>query len=207
MTAEEVVTRMELMQRLMGPAAGRLESEFLRPMISRTWAIMVRRAKESPNEGILPQQPQELTNYLSPKKKRAAPLRIRFEGPLARAQRSADVVAIQKLQAFILPLVQAKPDVMDVIDWDEGARVTAARLGVPAEMILDAGQVQPIREQRAQQMAQQEQMNQLEQGASAAGKAAPLLKVGQQAPEPGSIDSQFSQNGQQQNGSTTSQQG
>ena len=194
MTAEEVVTRMELMQRLMGPAAGRLESEWLRPMISRTWAIMVRRAKESPNEGILPQQPPELAQYLQ-QKKGAAPLRIRFEGPLARAQRSADVVAIQKLQAFVLPLVQAKPDVMDVVDWDEAMRLTAARLGVPAEMILDAAQVAPIRQQRADQQQQAQQMEQLQAGAQAAGAAAPLLKVGQKAAEPGSIDSQFSGQG------------
>lgn len=195
MTAEEVVTRMELMQRLMGPAAGRLESEWLRPMIARTWSIMVRRAKEAPNESILPQQPQELINYLQ-QNKTAAPLRIRFEGPLARAQRSADVVAIQKLQAFTLPLVQAKPDIMDVIDWDEGIRVTAARLGVPAEMIKDAAQVQPIRDARQEGMEQQNQMNQIQQGAQAAGAVAPLLKTGQKAPEPGSIDSQFSGGGQ-----------
>lgn len=202
MTAEEVTTRMELMQRLMGPAAGRLESEWLRPMIERTWKIMIRRHTASPQEGILPEQPQELVNFLQQKGRKAAPLRIRFEGPLSRAQRSADVVAIQKLQAFTLPMVQAKPDIMDVVDWDEAIRLTAARLGVPAEMIKDAEQVQPIRDQRAQQMQEQQQMATMQQGADAAGKVAPLLKVGQKAAEPGSVDSQFSQGAQNGAGQT-----
>jgi hypothetical protein len=199
MTAEEVITRMELMQRLMGPAVGRLETEFLHPLILRAAAIMIRRHTAAPNEGILPDQPPELQAYIQ--RTGGAPMRVRFEGPLARAQRSADVVAIQKLQTFVLPLVQAKPDVMDVIDWDEAIRITASRLGVPAETILDQAQVQPVRDQRQQQMQEQQQMASLQQGADAAGKIAPLLKTGQTAPEPGSIDSQFAPQ-QGQNGAT-----
>ena len=192
MTAEEVMTRMELMQRIMGPAAGRLESEWLRPMISRTWQIMLRRHVSSPNENILPQQPAELVEYLQSKGRKAANLRIRFEGPLSRAQRSADVVAIQKLAAFVTPLAELKPDVMDVVDWDNATRLTASRLGVPAEMITDQEQVEQVRQQRNEQIQQQQNMNQAEQMAKAGGAVAPLLKTGQNAPEPGSIDSQFS---------------
>lgn len=202
MTAEEVVTRMELMQRIMGPAAGRLQSEWLRPCVHRGWNIMIRRHKGSPKEQILPEMPPELLEALQRKGGKTT-LSVRFEGPLARAQRSADVVAIQKLQAFVLPMIQAKPDIIDVVDWDEGIRITASRLGVPAEMVLDEQQVAPIREGRQQAQEQATQMQQIQQGAQAAGAVAPLLKTGQKAAEPGSVDAMLS--GGNQNGTAQAQ--
>ena len=42
MTATEVQVRYELMQRLLGPTLGRLMSDFLDPLLSRTFSIMYR---------------------------------------------------------------------------------------------------------------------------------------------------------------------
>ncbi len=43
MTATEVVQRNEEKMRLLGPVLGRLQSELLRPMIDRTFAILLRK--------------------------------------------------------------------------------------------------------------------------------------------------------------------
>lgn len=183
MTAEEVTTRLELMYRLLGPTAGRIEAEFLRPLIDRTWAILLRAHLANPQEGILPEIPDELNDAMA---KGKVQLRVVFEGPLARAQKAADVSAIQSLGGFIAPIAQLKPDVLDVIDFDEGIREFAADKGVPARIIRDAQGVAKIRADRAQQQAQQQQAAAIAQAAQAAGQAAPLVKAGSKAPEPGS---------------------
>jgi hypothetical protein len=189
MTAEEVMTRMELMQRLLGPTAGRLESEFLRPLIDRTWAMLLRaspgifQGQGRPGEPLPPAPPE----LLQAMQMQQVPLRIRFEGPLARAQKSADAQAISKLQQFMLPMFQVMPDIGDVIDWDEAARDSARVLGVPAKIIRDQKDVAAMRAQKAQAQAQQQQAEQTAMAAQSAGAAAPAMKAMQQKPEPGSV--------------------
>lgn len=201
MTAEEVMTRMELMQRLLGPTAGRLESEFLRPLIDRTWAMLLRASPgiltgNGRPDAPLPPAPPELLQAMQ---HRQIPLRIRFEGPLARAQKAADAQAISKLQGFVLPMLQVMPELADVIDWDEGVRDSARVLGVPPKIIRDVKQTVDLRQLKAAQQAQQQQMEQTAMAAQAAGQAAPAMKAMQTKPEAGSMMDQM-QNGAQQNG-------
>jgi hypothetical protein len=201
MTAEEVVTRMELMERLLGPTVGRLESEFLRPAIDRGWAIMWRASQESPKENILPPLPQQLQDAMRQSK---VALRIRFEGPLARAQKSADATAIQKVIQFIgTSVAPLKPDIADSFDFDDWMRKYASISGAPASGIVDPDKVAQMRAQRAQQQAQQAQAAQAQQAAQAAGQAAPLVKALHQAPEQGSVVGQLMNPNANNNGQQT----
>src|SRR6185312_9013738 len=152
MTAEEIVTRMELMNRLMGPASGRLASEFLKPLIDRCWAIMLRRSiseglLSGQDTSVLPAIPAETLQMMQQAGK-PIPLRIRFEGPLARAQRSADMGALQKFQAFLMPMIQAKPEIMDVVNWDKAAERAAEVVGVPADVMASDEEIQQTRQDR-----------------------------------------------------------
>ena len=53
MTATEVQVRYELMQRLLGPTLGRFQSEFLNPLIERTFGIMFRAGALMPEPEII----------------------------------------------------------------------------------------------------------------------------------------------------------
>ena len=121
MTATEVTTRYEMMQRLLGPTLGRIQSDFLDPLIERTFFMMFRK-------GALLPPPESVTGAED------SDLDIEYVGPLARAQKLHSVDAIQRWIASLLSMAEAFPDVLDVPDTDEIARFTAGELGVPAKL-------------------------------------------------------------------------
>lgn len=166
MTAFEVQVRFELMQRILGPTLGRLEREFLNPLIERTFWIMFRR-------GQFPQMPEELAQWLDD----GNPLDIEYEGPLARTQRLSEVVATQRFFQILLPLVEARPEIMDIMKWDELVRKTALNTGVSPELLNSADEVTAMREARDQQNQDQIQLQQAGAQADAAGKSAPIVKA------------------------------
>lgn len=195
MTATEVNTRYELMQRVLGPTLGRLESEFLDPLVSRAFKILLRAGKFLPI-------PAKLQEAAAQGGKSATVLNVRYEGPLARAQKSADVTAVQQLEAVLQPVVETHPEVMDNLDLDGLVRHTASVVGIPARYIKDQQTVDAARaEKQKEQQAQQEQQATLT-AATAAGKAAPMVSALKQAPEQGSEMAGGQQNGQVQQGAT-----
>jgi hypothetical protein len=171
MTATEVVQRQEETQRLLGPTAGRLHSELLSVTVERTIAIMGR-------ANVLPPVPQELAQT-------DVDIDIVYEGPLARAQKTLDLVAIERKNAWMLSVYPMKPDVLDITDWDAEGKHVAQVAGVPGDLMLGTEQIQAIRAQRAQLQAAQAKMQMMAGVADAAGKAAPALKLMQGGqPEP-----------------------
>lgn len=189
MTATEVNVRYELMQRVLGPTLGRLESEYLDPMVTRAFKIMQRAGKFDP-------PPAKLLEAQSKNPK----LNTRYEGPLQRAQKSGDVAAVQQLEQTFEPLLPTNPNLLtDNIDLDGIVRHTAEVLGIPSEFIKDAEEVEQAQQERQQQQQQEQQMAQAHATADAAGKAAPMVKALHGAPEAGSVAQQM-MGGQQQGG-------
>lgn len=166
MTATEVMIRNELMQRLLGPTAGRLHSEMLEPLVFRVVALMDR-------AGQLPPVPDALLEAAD-----AADIDIQFEGPLARAQRMNDLAAIERKNAWVGMQMQfGNAQVVDLFDWDEEGREVSKVVGVPANILLSDEQVAQIRQAKAEAKAAQEKMMAMAQGAESLGKAAPALKL------------------------------
>jgi len=149
MTAEEIRTRVELMQRVLGPTLGRLETEFLNPLIDRVFNIMVR-------AGALKEPPDELVEAFG----NETDIEIKYSGPLARAERLAEVFAIQRVYESLAQPAQVDPQVFDIVDHDEAARVIAENQDVPEKIIRSKSQVDAIRNARAQQQQQQQQIQQ-----------------------------------------------
>lgn len=176
MTATETNVRYELMQRILGPTLGRLEIEFAKPLIDRTFNLMWR-------ANALPDLPPELQAAAS---QRPINLRIRYEGPLARAQKASDVQSIGQFNGMLEPLAKAKPEIMDVIDFDEMVRKLADELGIPASIVRDSKAVEILRQAQQQKMQEAQQGQQQAQMADSAGKAAPFIKAAGVRPEPGS---------------------
>jgi hypothetical protein len=168
MTATEVIALQEEMLRLLGPTAGRLHSELLSPIVERTISILAHANQLPPPPAILQQQ--------------GADVDIQYQGPLARAQQSADLAAIDRTQTFRERIAQStqRPDVYDNFDLDEEIRHYALIAGVPANLVKDQDGVMAIRQARAQAAQRQAQLNEAEQMAGAAGKVAPLVKLATQ---------------------------
>lgn len=165
-TATEIQIQYEIIQQLLGPTLGRLESELLDPLIIRSFNLMWR-------AGAFRQMPDILMSIGG-----NIQYDIRYESPLVRAQRSSDVVAIQRLNGFVTEVVQqsGKPEVVDVIDHDKAVKEVANILGVPAGIIRDDEEIQQIRQARTQALAQQNEKQNMLDMAEGMKKAAPIMK-------------------------------
>lgn len=133
MTALEVTERRQEQLRLLSPMLGRIERELLTPMIQRTYALLA-------NAGQIPDAPASLDR----------PLRINYRSPASRAQREGRMIDSMRFLQNILPLSQARPAVLDVIDEDQFVREQADGIGVSSRIIRPSEEVEAMRQQRAQ---------------------------------------------------------
>ena len=175
MTATEVLQRQEEKLRLMGPHLGRLQGEFLDPLIDRVFAVMLRQSEPAWRnglDGVLPLPPEALVG---------ADIRVEYVSPLAKAQMAADGQAIIRTVESLMPLAQFDPGVLDNLDADAAARALANAWGAPAKIVRDPREVAQIRQQR--QAAQT-----IEQGAhlgeQTAGIVEKVARAGQAARTP-----------------------
>jgi len=160
MTATEVIQRNEEKMRLLGPVLGRLQSELLRPMIDRVFAILFRRK--------MFRQPPE---FLQGKD-----IQIEYVSPLAKAQKASELQSIMRAIEIFGSLARVSP-VFDHVDIDQLVRHLADIVGVPAKVLKSQNEVNAIRQQKEQQMMQQQQLAQMQQIAQAGGQVAPLAKA------------------------------
>lgn len=158
MTATEVHARMNLIRNLLGPIYGRFQSEFLKPLIARCFGLAYR-------AGVLGQAPDSLIGR---------EIHIKYQSPLARAQRLEEVTAIDQYVGGLLQVAEATqdPTVMDNVDLDAAARFKAEALGVPAQVIPKQDDMQKRRKLRIAAQEQQQQQAQAADLQQAAGEAA-----------------------------------
>lgn len=152
MTATEVAARNEEKMLMIGPVLERLQNELLKPLIDTTFAFMVQQGNMAP-------PPEEL---------QGVPLDVEFISVLAQAQRSIGVNSIDRYLNTVGMVAQMKPEVLDKIDADKWADAYADMLGVDPDLIVPNEQVAMIRQQRAEQQAQQQQMENMRQMSASA---------------------------------------
>ena len=161
MTAREVMVRYELMQSLLGSTFGRIVSECLDPLIERMFSKMDRTK-------MLPTRPAILADMKD--------LKIGYTSPLAMAQKAEEAQSIDAWLASTMPLAQADPTVMDVVDLKEVVRLKAELLGVPAKVIRSKQDEKDINENRAMMQTQQMESAQNLQEAETLNKMAPFMR-------------------------------
>lgn len=169
MTATEVLQRTEEKMRLLGPMLGRQQSEFLRPLVDRVFAIMFRRGK-IPREAIPP--------VLA-----GAKLDVRYSSMIAKSQRVSEGQSILRSIEAAAPFLQMDPNAIDLIDAEKAVKVIAEIYGMPQEIIRPLAMVQQIRQQRAEAQQAQMQAQQEMQEADMMVKAAPVLQKAAQEEE------------------------
>lgn len=153
MTATEVHVRVALIRQLLGPLFGRFQAEDLAPTIMRVFGLALR-------SGALVEEVGPIPESLA-----GANLNIRYQSPLARAQKLEEVTAIERLAANVGAMVAAgQTEAADLIDTDEAVRAMGEGLGAPSRVVRDAKKVAKVRaarvesEQQAAQQAQQQAM-------------------------------------------------
>lgn len=147
MTATEVHARVQLIRQQMAPIFGRLQAEFLQPLIERCFAIAYR-------AGVLGPAPDSL---------RDRNFTVKYISPLARAQRLEEVTAIDTFLMGLAAYAEAKPELFDIVDIEEAQREKATALGVPAKLIRSADQVAERRRKDQEARAAQQQQAQAQQ--------------------------------------------
>jgi hypothetical protein len=146
MTATEVHVRVALIRQLLGPVFGRMQAEFLQPLIERCFGLAYR-------AGVLGQAPQSLAGRS---------FHVKYISPMARSQKLEEVTAIERYGAFVGQQVAAGfATAADLYDVDEATRAVGDGLGVPQRIIPDTRRIQQLREARkADAQQQQEQAQQ-----------------------------------------------
>lgn len=157
-TATEINQRMAWLRQMLGPIYGRLESEYLQVMIERCFGLALR-------AGALGRPPSTMNGRT---------WYVKYESPLAKAQKQHEVAATDE---YIAGLVQAAdatqdPSILDNVDFDKAAKHRGESLGVPVDIIPTADEIQRKRANREanRQEMQQEQIGnelQLEAGKQA----------------------------------------
>ena len=145
MSATEAVIRQSERMRVLGPVLGRIQTEFLSPLIHRVFRVMLR-------AGALPKLPNGLS---------VTDLEVGYTSPLAKAQRQYEAQGLTQTMQYLSPLVGGADvfGVMDNFATDRVARHAAELFGVPADYMLPESDVTRSRQakSRAGQSAQSAQ--------------------------------------------------
>lgn len=161
MPVEAVIEMKEEKLLMLGPVLERLNDEFLDPLIDRAFSIMV-------SKNLLPQPPDVMQGM---------PLRIEYISVMAQAQKSIGLGSLERFVGFVGGLAQAKPEALDKINVDQAIDSYAEMSGVSPTVVVPAEDVQQIREDRQQQVQQQQAM----QMGMAAAQGAKTLSEAQTA--------------------------
>ena len=134
MTATEVVERKEEFVRTIGPVFGRLEADYMAPMVERAFGILLR-------QGKFPQPPEELMGR---------EVRFEFASPVEKVRRQIDTMNAVRTVEMIAPFIQADPSIMDNFNGDEIARDAAEFNSMPQRWLKPRQEVEARRQAAAE---------------------------------------------------------
>ena len=167
-TAREVDERSEEKLIGLGPVLELQHREKLRPLIMNAFTILDR-------AGLLPEPPAELDGR---------DMQIDYISMLAQAQKAVSTGGVERLAGFVGNMAAVKPTVLDKIDEDEAVEEYADMLGTPARIVRPQDEVDALRQERAEQEAQQAQLDAASQAAPAAREGAQAAQILADASEP-----------------------
>lgn len=135
MTATQVLKIDEEQIRVLGPFLGRLQVEYLAPMVERVVGLLLRAGALRPVPTILA----------------GRQVRVEFVSPIVRAQRLAEVNALTSAYEATRQIAAIEPGVDDNVDHDRAYRLVYERLGVPADVMRAPRRVSEMRTARVQE--------------------------------------------------------
>ncbi len=171
-TATEANQRIRMLNRILGPALGRLDHELLRKTVSRAFKMALR-------SGALDPIPQRLLAVAGGDK---ANIAVTFIGPLARAQRAQDLESMGDFVNATVPLAKVFPEIPDNVDADALVQFAGKATGMP--FLRTPKAVQKIRKARVDAQNAQAQAQGAMEMMKAAGHAAPAVEAARQMQSP-----------------------
>lgn len=161
MTATEVVQRREEFVREIGAVFGRLETEYITPLVTRAFSIMMRRSIRMGFQG-------PMTFTKPPESIQGAEIQFKFSSPIDKAKKQIEASQTQQWLIRVLETAKVNPDILDLVDVDEAVRFDAEANDVPPKVLRDFETVQALRDHRQQQQAMAQNMEAATQAAGAA---------------------------------------
>ena len=157
-TATEIDERREEKLINLGPMLEQKNEDFLDPLIDIFFQYHLR-------QGRLPEPPEELQGN---------PLKVEYISNMFMAQRLVGISSIERFTGFVTGLVQGTGNPQDwhIVDRDELILEYGERVGISARITRDVEEANAIRTAEQQAIAQQQQMEQIQQGADALLKGA-----------------------------------
>lgn len=143
MTATEVMERTREKGILLAPTIGRLQSEYLGPLIEREYDILSR-------QGLLPPMPPAL-------REARGEFKIVYESPLTRSQRAEEASGVMRALETTLQVVNVTQDPapLDYYDWDVIVPELNEIHGTPARWMRSKEAIEAMRQGRAEQQQAQ----------------------------------------------------
>ncbi len=163
-TAYEIAQRKEEKIALLSPVLDRIHVEGLAPGVRRDFAIMTR-------AGAIPRPPEII---------QGAEMKVEFVSTLAQAQKLIGLQPIEMYMGFVGANAELWPNILDNVDYDAAANEYANTVGVPPNIVRDKTDIETMRDEKAQQAAEQQGIEQLGAGAQIAkdtSQAEPMLEA------------------------------
>lgn len=157
-TAVEWDMRKSESMMMLTPVIERLQSEVLAPTIDRVWGIALR-------AGIIPTPPPEVAGRN---------IDIEYSSMLTLSQKAAQAGSIERLFQITGQLAGIDPQMVDNIDFDMAIDIYSNLLNNDPRMIRSPEALAMLRQQRAQQAAQQQQLQSADTLAKAGANASQI---------------------------------
>jgi hypothetical protein len=119
-----------------------LNDELLDPLVNRVFNICLKK-------GLLPPPPADAQGQ---------DIKVDYISPMAQAQKMVGIQGQDRVRAMVGEVAQFNPEAADLWDWDDDIRVYAKRVGIDATLIKSSDEVAQIRQQRAEEQAQRQQL-------------------------------------------------
>lgn len=139
-TAAEIAVRQQEQMLAIGPVLEQLNQDLYDPLITRLFAIMLRR-------GMIPEPPREL---------QGTDIKVEYISIMHAAQKAADLGQMDRFAMLVAELAKIDPNVLDKVDFDEMIDDYGDRTGISSRVIRSDDAVAQIRQTKAkiQQQAQ-----------------------------------------------------
>ena len=161
-TAREIQEKHEEKLLILGPVLERNQNELLDPLIDNAFMIAMQ-------EGRFPEPPEEMQGH---------EINIEYISMLAQAQKAVGIGSLDRIVGTVGQLAAVRPEVLDKLNADEIIDAYSNMLGIAPHLIVANEDVAIIRQDRAAQQAQAQQMAAMPEMAKTA-KTMSETKVGE----------------------------
>ena len=150
-TAREIEERHDEKLLALGPVLEQLNQDLLDPLIDNTFILMQR-------QGLIPPAPDEIAGRQ---------LKIEYTSIMAQAQKLVGLGGIERFTNYVAGIATVAPPILDKVNGDELVDAYADIVSLPPGIVRSDEEVAMMRQAQAEQLAKQQEIENMNQAASA----------------------------------------